>query len=546
MWNDEDNENTSNEPLPDEATTSNEPLPDGSISEVDSEIHVYRAKSGRQWSTCPPGPSRTRSATIFRTGNCGPRERHQTKENCFQSFFPDMLLQKIMNFTNKHGASDAKRRKAEWNVVDLTEMKAFIGLLYLLGVSKGNHENVRKLWSDGPLGRPVFKATMSVNRFEAILCHLRFDNSDTRAERKANDKFAPFREVWNVFVELCRNNYTPSAEVCIDEQLIPFRGRCPFRQYLPAKPDKYGMKLFLLVDCKTGYIYNGEPYVGKIGDKPTKGLASKIVKSLSAPLLTAGRNITADNCFSDFALADELLRKKTTYVGTLRKNKPDIPPDFQANRTREAGSSLFGFDENTTIVSYVPKKNKSVLLISTLHNDSKVDSETGKPEIILYYNHTKRAVDTVDQMCHAYSVQRRTKRWPLAYFMNLINLGGLNSFILYIHEFPHWNEGVSYRRRQFLEELGLELVQPLMQKRAIRMIGLQRPIQNAMFACGINPAAEINEHEEESRPQSKRRRCYYCTSDRKASGTCKKCQKPVCRQHSTKAVLFECIRKCEA
>ena len=34
------------------------------------------------------------------------------------------------------------------------------------------------------------------------------------------------------------------------------------------------------------------------------------------------------------------------------------------------------------------------------------------------------------------SVQKRTKTWLLAYFMNLISLDGLNSFILYIHKFP--------------------------------------------------------------------------------------------------------------
>ena len=151
----------------------------------------------------------------------------------------------------------------------MIELKAFVDILYLLGVSKENHENIRNLWSDGPMARPVFKATMSVNRFEIIRCHPRFDSIDTREERRARDKFAPFREFWNFFESKCRENHKPSAEVCIDEQLIPFRGRCPFRQYMPSKPDKYGMKLFLLVDCNTGYVYTGQPYVGKVGNEIT-------------------------------------------------------------------------------------------------------------------------------------------------------------------------------------------------------------------------------------------------------------------------------------
>ena len=115
----------------------------------------------------------------------------------------------------------------------MVELKAFFGILYLLGVSKSNHESIRNLWSDGPMARPVFKATMSVNRFESICCHLKFDSMDTREERRALDKFAPFREVWNFFESKCRENYKPSAEVCIDEQLIPFPGRAHFDNTCP-------------------------------------------------------------------------------------------------------------------------------------------------------------------------------------------------------------------------------------------------------------------------------------------------------------------------
>ena len=126
---------------------------------------------------------------------------------------------------------------------DRTE--SFRWFLYLLGVSKGNHENIRNLWSYGP--RPIFKTTMSVNRFEIIRCHLRFDSIDTRKERRARDKFAPFRELWNFFESKCRENYKPSAEVCIDKQLIPFRGRCSFGQYMPSKPE---FNVDLLVSCQ--------------------------------------------------------------------------------------------------------------------------------------------------------------------------------------------------------------------------------------------------------------------------------------------------------
>ena len=93
------------------------------------------------------------------------------------------------------------------------------------------------------------------------------------------------------------------------------------------------MKLFLLVDCNTGYVNTGQPYVGKVGNDITRGLAAKVVKSLAETLYHMGRNITADNYFTDFALASELLLKKLLML-VLCKIKSDISPEFQANKTQ--------------------------------------------------------------------------------------------------------------------------------------------------------------------------------------------------------------------
>lgn len=80
--------------------------------------------------------------------------------------------------------------------------------------------------------------------------------------------------------------------------------------------------------------------------------------------------------------------------------------EFLPNKSRAAGTYLVGFQKNLTLVSYV----------STIHDNDKVDAETGKSEIIMEYNRTKDGVDTV-----AYLVSRRTQRWPFAIFMALLN-----------------------------------------------------------------------------------------------------------------------------
>ena len=90
----------------------------------------------------------------------------------------------------------------------------------------------------------------------------------------------------------------------------------------------------------------------------------------------------------------------------MRKNRRELPSKFTTGNRRSVGSSLFGFSDRQTFVSHVPKKNKAVVLLSTMHNDNKVDEHTGLPEIILDYNAAKAAVDRVDQLRH--NVQKRT------------------------------------------------------------------------------------------------------------------------------------------
>jgi len=82
----------------------------------------------------------------------------------------------------------------------------------------------------------------------------------------------------------------------------------------------------------------------------------------------------------------------------MKQNKTEIPQEFKPARQCDVNSSIFGFTKDLTLVSYGPKKNKSVVLLSSLHHDSAICSDAGKPEIIEFYNKTKGAVDMLDQM----------------------------------------------------------------------------------------------------------------------------------------------------
>ena len=93
-------------------------------------------------------------------------------------------------------------------------------------------------------GNPFCRAVGSRNRFCTILTHLRFDNLDIRLDRRQKDPLAPIWKLWDWHQEILQSHYVPGAYLTIDEQLVPFRGRCKFRVYMSSKPDKYGLKIF--------------------------------------------------------------------------------------------------------------------------------------------------------------------------------------------------------------------------------------------------------------------------------------------------------------
>lgn len=158
------------------------------------------------------------------------------------------------------------------------ELYAFIGLLLIAECFKANHEPILELWSNKnpAFQRPIFRATMSRNRMKYLLRFLRFDGLATRPERRASDKLAPIREIHDIFAANCKKAYNPNPDVCVDEQLVPFRGRCPFRVYMKSKPDKYGIKVWALCDSTNTYCWNLQVYAGMTNNIPEKEQGNNI------------------------------------------------------------------------------------------------------------------------------------------------------------------------------------------------------------------------------------------------------------------------------
>lgn len=201
------------------------------------------------------------------------------------------------------------------------------------------------------------------------------------------------------------------------------------------------------------------------------------------------------------------------------------------NKDREVHSSIFLFQDEATLVSYVPKKRKAVILLSSEHYDNKCAGPEFdfKPDIILHYNNTKGGVDAVDWMIDKYTCQRGTRRWPLAMFYNILDMAALNAFIIY-QESDHPNVS----RLDFIKNLALELASNYINKRKIARLPLQIQKKNNYIKRALKT-------EETSKKKPKIRD--YCGGCHvRAHHTCIKCNAQICSEHSVN--FFQCKGKC--
>lgn len=215
-----------------------------------------------------------------------------------------------------------------------------------------------------------------------------------------------------------------------------------------------------------------------------------------------------------------------------------MPLEFLPKKSRPVNSTLYGFTEDMTLLSYVPKTSKAVLVISSMHHGAATDSISGKPEMIAYYNSTKAGVDSLDQKCATYSSSRRTRRWPMAVFFAILNISTVNAYVLY----QSFRDTQEMSRLNFLKILAKSLTEPQMR---VRLAG--KTIQKELrFTIARVLGVDANEQQEERADMDvleKRGTCYHCDwkLKRRTKYLCCECKKSICLQCSKK-ICKECVK----
>ena len=115
---------------------------------------------------------------------------------------------------------------------------------------------------------------------------------------------------------------------------MAFKGKCPFRMFIKSKPGKYGIKLWIAADAKNCYACNMQVYTGKHGGVREKKKGLQVLKYMICHINGTRRGVTTDNILASCEIPTFLLSKNMIVVGTLGKNKPEIPALFLSGKQR--------------------------------------------------------------------------------------------------------------------------------------------------------------------------------------------------------------------
>ena len=328
-------------------------------------------------------------------------------------------------FIETHSNLPPHSRVRRWQDTTADEMCQFIGLVLLMGII---HKPVIEMyWSTDPLYvTPLFSSGMQRNRFSMLLkfFHLNDSTQEPKKEDLNRDRLYKLRPLIDHLFEAFQTVYTPGPSVAVDESLVMWKGRLHFRQYLPLKHARFGIKLFCLAE-DSGYLYRFRIYAGK--QDPATAMLSvmpsecanfshteQVVVYMALPLLDKGYSIFMDNWYSSCRLYDYLHHRQTTACGTMRSNRVPLP--VRQSQPAVGQSTAFRCGP---LLCLKFKDKKDIYMLTTCHDETMVkpprsrgrprtDKETElKPQCIVDYNKNMGSVDRVDAVLHPYSAARK-------------------------------------------------------------------------------------------------------------------------------------------
>lgn len=247
----------------------------------------------------------------------------------FQTYFSSDLLDHIVEQSNLYSVQKDPNKPLQ---ITRSELEIFIStIVYMSIFGLPRH---RMYWMSACRVSKVADV-LSRNRWEEIKKNLHLnDNTHLPQNRNDPDRDKLFK-IRPIITHLKQKfiAHTKPQMLCIDEQIVPYKGMSALKQYNPKKPNKWGYKIFVLCD-NNGITHDFEIYTGKILPVPGKediGASGNIVLHLASSIPKHKNHLLFfDNWFTSLNLMTSLYKDGIASLGTVRKDRIKI--DFKSDK----------------------------------------------------------------------------------------------------------------------------------------------------------------------------------------------------------------------
>uniref|UniRef100_A0A1A9ZC50 DDE_Tnp_1_7 domain-containing protein n=1 Tax=Glossina pallidipes TaxID=7398 RepID=A0A1A9ZC50_GLOPL len=200
--------------------------------------------------------------------------------------------------------------------------------------------------------------------------------------------------------------------------------------YKPAKSTKWRIRIYVLVESNTGYVYSALPYYGSITSesliRPDLPVSSRIPLDLHRKLLdnvpnAKGYHMYTDRNYTSIPLAEELLKMNCFLTGTIKTNRKYLPMTTickrQENRslqkTQNPSSRMEGQKRIVTLLSTC---NEAGLI--SVHRRVRGGElvRIQKPKMVIDYIKNMRGADRAGQYAATYCFWKKSMKWWIKLF----------------------------------------------------------------------------------------------------------------------------------
>ncbi|XP_071490416.1 piggyBac transposable element-derived protein 4-like [Diadema antillarum] len=269
------------------------------------------------------------------------------------------------------------------------------------------------------------------NRFQLLNTFLHFNDNEKLVPRgqPGFDPLHKTRPLIDMSQPTYLEHFLPGGYLSIDESLAPFKGRISYRQYIPNKPRKWGIKFWMLCDAQTGFCLRWRQYVGAEGQDNGDSATEALVKQLTEPFYNTDRVIVMDNYYSSVKLYEDLSRNGLGACGTVRSNRRGLPEEIRRGG-REMSAVTWHDVKLVNVLSTVSSNDLKQKQIRS-KNAEGGRRTIQKPATVDVYNRFMNGVDKMDQRMSYYRYpHKKIKGYRVTYHFTM-EVALVNAYIAF-------------------------------------------------------------------------------------------------------------------